>query len=72
MVTTDRIFALLAERNITAYKMAKECGFSTSKVSAWKQKGTLPTIDAYSAMADFFDVSIDYLAGRTDNPEVNK
>ena len=29
-----------------------------------------PTIQKLIALADFFDVSIDYLVGRTDNPNV--
>ena len=28
--------------------------------------------DLLVALADYFGVSIDYLVGRTDNPEVNK
>lgn len=31
-----------------------------------------PNIDGLIALADYFDVSIDYLVGRTDNPEINR
>lgn len=31
-----------------------------------------PGFDMLIALADYFEVSIDYLVGRTDNPEVNK
>ncbi len=31
-----------------------------------------PGIEKLIALADFFGVSIDYLVGRTDNPDVNK
>ena len=31
-----------------------------------------PNIDSLIALADYFDVSIDYLVGRTDKPEMNK
>lgn len=33
-------------------------------------KINIPTLTLI-ALADYFDVSIDYLVGRTDNPEVN-
>ena len=31
-----------------------------------------PGFDSLIALADFFNVSIDYLVGRTDKPEVNR
>jgi len=31
-----------------------------------------PTYDMLIKLADYFDVSLDYLVGRTDNPNVNK
>ena len=31
-----------------------------------------PSMQSLIALADYFGVSIDYLVGRTDNPEVNK
>lgn len=34
-------------------------------------KINIPTLTLI-ALADYFDVSIDYLVGRTDNPEVNR
>ena len=62
MITADRIFQLIDERGITAYKLAKDIGITTSNISAWK-KGTLPKIEAYAAIANYFNVSIDYLVG---------
>jgi transcriptional regulator with XRE-family HTH domain len=35
-------------------------------------KGTVPKIDTIERIADYYNVSIDYLVGRTDNPEVNR
>lgn len=31
-----------------------------------------PSIEKLIALADYFGVSIDYLVGRTDNPEINR
>lgn len=33
---------------------------------------TSPTLEMLLALADYFDVSLDYLVGRTDKPEVNR
>ena len=72
MYSNDRLFALAESRNITDYRLATDLGYSRAKVSAWRTKGTSPTINALIQLADYFDVSIDYLAGRTDKPEVNR
>lgn len=34
--------------------------------------GTSPSLEAIAKIADVLDVSVDYLLGRTNNPEVNK
>lgn len=31
-----------------------------------------PKIENIIALADYFDVSVDYLLGRTDNPKINR
>ncbi len=31
-----------------------------------------PSVELLISLADFFAVSLDYLAGRTDNPEINR
>ena len=37
------------------------------------ENGTIePNIRNLVALADYFNVSLDYLTGRTDNPEVNR
>ena len=36
------------------------------------KKGQIPSVDKIHTLADYLDCSVDYLLGRTDNPEVNK
>lgn len=63
------ILSLLKDKNISAYKLAKETGISVSLFSKWKKN---PTSEISSSnltrIADYFDCSIDYLLGRTDEP----
>ena len=60
-------------RGISAYKLAKETGISESLFSKWKKKPTSEIASSNLArIADYLDCSVDYLLGRTDNPEVNK
>lgn len=54
---------LLAERGITAYKVAKETGISTGSLSDWKKGRSSPKADKLQKIADYFGVSVDYLLG---------
>lgn len=67
------ILNILSERNISAYRLAKDTGISESLFSKWKSKATSDISSSNLAkIADYLDCSVDYLLGRTDNPEVNK
>ncbi len=59
---------LLEERNVTAYRVAKETGITTATFTSWKQGKYTPKQDKLQKIADFFDVSIDYLMGRSEDP----
>ena len=67
------ILSVLKSKNISAYKISKSTGISESLFSKWKSK---PTSEIASSnlvlIADYLDCSVDYLLGRTDNPEVNR
>lgn len=63
---------LIEERGVTAYQIAKATGLSNTALSRYKSGKQDPAIDKLIAIADFFDVSTDYLLGRTSRPEVNR
>ena len=73
MEHTERILKILEERKVTGYRLSKEIGISDSLLSKWKEK---PSSKIYSgilvSIADYLDCSVDYLLGRTDNPDMNK
>jgi len=70
--TIDKIFHLIKENKMTAMSFAESIGVSTGNVSDWKSRRSKPNIDTLPKIADYFDVSVDYLLGRTDNPKVNR
>ena len=51
----------------TYYKVAQDCNFDKSMCSKWKTKNHVPTLEILQALSTHFDVSIDYLLGRTDD-----
>lgn len=57
---------LLKERNVTAYRVAKETGIATATLSDWKNGRSKPKQDKLKKIADYFGVSLDYLVGKTD------
>lgn len=69
---SDILVKLIEERGVTAYQIAKATGLSNTALSRYKSGKQDPAIDKLIAIADFFDVSTDYLLGRTSNPEMNR
>ncbi|MEE0801076.1 MAG: helix-turn-helix transcriptional regulator [Gemmiger sp.] len=59
---------LLAEHGTTAYRVAKETGISTATLTDWKKGRSTPKVDKLQKIADYFGVSLDYLCGKTDEP----
>lgn len=62
----DRINELLQERGIKQVTLAEGIGVSTGNISDWKSGRASPSIDALCKIAEYFNVSMDYLTGRTD------
>ena len=70
--TVQRIFQLMEQRHVSAYRVSQETGISQARISGWKTGKSNPKQDALEQLADYFGVSIDYLVGRTDKPETNR
>ena len=73
MEYSERILQILRDRGITPYRLAKDTGMTDSLFSLWK---TNPSSKIYAqnlvTVADYLGCSVDYLLGRTDNPEINR
>lgn len=63
---------ILQTKKLTAYRVAKETNISQGLMNEYKNGIKVPTIENLIKIADYLDVSIDYLVGRTDKPEINK
>ena len=73
MEHSEMILQILEERNITPYRLSKDTGISQSLFNSWKRK---PSSNIYSGnlvlIADYLGCSVDYLLGRTEDPEVHR
>lgn len=56
---------LLKEAGITAYKVSKDTGISQTTLSDWKRGRSVPKTEKLQIIADYFDVSLDFLLGKT-------
>lgn len=61
----ERYSALCSKAGKSPNKVAKELSISSGSVTEWK-KGRIPQNATVSKIAKYFDVSTDYLLGRTD------
>jgi len=52
---------LLQKHGVTAYKVAKEARVSQSMLSEWKKGTYTPKQDKLQKIANYFDVTVDYL-----------
>jgi len=57
----QRIKALCSERGITVTKLESLMGYSQSAIGKWRS--AMPTADKLIKVAQYFDVSMDYLVG---------
>ena len=67
-----RLIELKEKNKVIQKDIAKSVGLSLRSYQRYEYGERNPTSDILIKLADYFDVSIDYLVGRTDNPEINK
>jgi transcriptional regulator with XRE-family HTH domain len=67
----QRLKILAEMRNKKLTTILKELEINTAYTGHWK-KGKLPNGETLLKLQKYFNVSIDYILGITDNPEVNK
>ena len=59
-------------KKIAIGKMLSDCDISKNTLSSMQSGGYLPRVENIVRMADYLGCSVDFLLGRTDNPEINK
>jgi Helix-turn-helix. len=67
--TLEKIKELAQKRGISLQKVAEDLGYSINYLYTLKEK--TPKSDRLQEIADYFNVSTDYLLGRTDNPAIS-
>ena len=65
----ERLKQLRVVKNLTQKQLAIETETSERGIQNYEMGIRKPAFDVLIALADYFDVSLDYLVGRSDEPE---
>lgn len=66
--TFDRIKELAKKQGLSINSLEEKLGYSRNTI--YNLKSSKPSTERISEIADYFNVSTDYLLGRTDNPVI--
>lgn len=63
---------LREQMNISQTQLGEAVGLKKQTINDIEHERSKTTLERAMLIADYFNVSIDYLVGRTDNPAINK
>ena len=67
-----RLKELRKQKGISQLKLSIDLNTNQNTISRYETGTREPGINELISIADYFQVSVDYLLERTDNPEMNK
>lgn len=67
-IFSERLKTLRAEKGVRQSELAALIGVRNTAVSMMESGSRSPSVEVLCALADYFDVSLDYLVGRSDDP----
>jgi transcriptional regulator with XRE-family HTH domain len=65
---SERLIQLRKGKGLSQIALSKEIGVSSRVYQTYEYGKTEPGMSNLISIANFFDVSLDYLTGRTDTP----
>lgn len=66
---SERLVSLRKSRNLTQKQLASAINLSEVGIQNYEGNRRKPAYDVLISLADYFDVSLDYLCGRSDDPK---
>ncbi|EHM3060092.1 helix-turn-helix domain-containing protein [Enterococcus faecalis] len=66
MTLFERISYLAKKQGLSVFDLAEKLNLSRNSIYSWKKSS--PKAETLEKVAEYFDVTTDYLLGRTENP----
>lgn len=67
----ERTLQLIEERNLSKNRLLLDLDLSKNSFINWEKRGSSPSADTVQKIASYFNVSVDYLLGKTDDPRTS-
>ncbi|WP_288186080.1 helix-turn-helix transcriptional regulator [uncultured Sporomusa sp.] len=71
-IIAQRLKETRAKRGVTQATIASAIGIQEVAYQRYEYGTRVPAAESLCKLADYFNISTDYLLGRTDNPKINK
>lgn len=68
IIFAERLLSLRKRANVSQRALAKDLELSSPAITYMETAQRSPSFEVLCKIADFFDVSLDYLVGRSDDP----
>lgn len=72
MTFAERLKSLRTNQHLSKQELSTKLGIARMSYFRYEKGERFPTYEILLQLADYFDVSIDYLVCRTDNPTINR
>jgi len=71
-ILSAKLIELRQNNNLTQKQLSEKLEISERNYQRLEANPNNPKIETIQKIADFYNISVDFLLGRTDNPEINK
>lgn len=72
MIMNNKLRELRKSRKLTQIALQMQTGIEQALLSKFENGERTPPTETLMLLADFYNVSIDYILCRTDKPEINR
>ena len=71
-IMNNRLKELRKSAGLTQISLQMKTGIEQALLSKFENGERIPPTETLMTLADFYNVSMDYIMGRTNNPDINK